>query len=103
MALSRWSSFVDVDDGRGTRRIAGDWVLELKPPADLTKALRVETLSPGAVAAAQGITVRPLSATRSTTETLVTVALEGPPGIEQLAPHHWSAPASMGAPCSAHG
>lgn len=78
-------SFVDVDDGRGTRRIAGDWVLELKPPADLTKALRVETLSPGAAAAAQGITVRPLRATRSTTETLVTVALEGPPGIEQLA------------------
>jgi hypothetical protein len=78
-------SFVDVDDGQGTRRIAGDWVLELKPPADLARALRVETLSPGDPAEAQGVTVRPLSATRSTTETLVTVALEGPPGIEQLA------------------
>lgn len=78
-------SFVDVDDGQGTRRIAGDWVLELKPPADLAGALRVETLSPGDPAEAQGVTVRPLSATRSTTETLVTVALEGPPGIEQLA------------------
>ncbi|MBE0610687.1 MAG: hypothetical protein IH609_15010 [Dehalococcoidia bacterium] len=78
-------SFVDVDDGQGTRRIAGDWVLEFKPPADLARALRVETLSPGAPAEAQGVTVRPLSSTRSTTETLVTVALEGPPGIEQLA------------------
>lgn len=96
-------SFVDVDDGRGTRRISGDWVLELKPPADLTKALRVETLSPGAAAAVQGITVQPLRATRSTTETLVTVALEGPPGSSNSRSHHWSAPASMGAPCSAHG
>lgn len=78
-------SFVDVDDGQGPRRIAGDWVLELKPPADLARALRVETLSPGAPAEARGVTVRPLSAMRSTTETLVTVALEGPPGIEQLA------------------
>jgi len=78
-------SFVDVDEGQGTRRIVGNWVLELKPPADLAKALRVEALSPGAPAVAEGVTVRPLSATRSTTETLVTVALEGPPGIEQLA------------------
>ncbi|MBI2766288.1 MAG: hypothetical protein HYX53_10310 [Chloroflexi bacterium] len=78
-------SFVDVDDGQGTRRITGEWVLELKPPADLAKALRVETLAAGAPASSEGVTVRPLSAVRSTTETLVTVALEGPPGIERLA------------------
>ncbi|MCC6958794.1 MAG: hypothetical protein IT301_03015 [Dehalococcoidia bacterium] len=78
-------SFVDVDSGAGTRRITGNWALELKTPADLAKALRVEKLSGGAAAVAQGITVRPLSATRSTTETLVTVSLEGPAGVEQLA------------------
>ena len=78
-------SFVDVDNGQGARRIAGSWALELKPPADLSQALRVETLTPGDAAEAQGVTVKPLSATRSTTETLVTVALDGPPGIEQLA------------------
>jgi hypothetical protein len=78
-------SFVDIDSGQGTRRIAGNWALELKTPANLAQALRVETLTAGKPGTAQGITVRPLSAIRSTTETLVTVALDGPPGIEQLA------------------
>lgn len=92
-------SYVDVDDGQGgRRRVTGNWVLDLKPPADLANALRLEKLSPGQPATAQGVTVRPLSATRSSTETLVTVALDGPPGIEQLALPELAGASSNGGP-----
>jgi len=71
--------------GRAAVRRQGTWSLELERPDDIASALRTEQLSGSGQDTTGGITVRAVSAVRSTTETLVTVELQGPPGIATLA------------------
>jgi hypothetical protein len=68
-------------------RVAGEWTLELAPPKDLRSALQKEDLHAAGAAADQGIALRVIGATRTTAETLVTVAVEhsnGEAGIDLL-------------------
>lgn len=81
--------FIDVTlpEG-GTRRIAGNWRLEVPTPADLAQRLQVETLVPNESKSDGGVTVRVEGAQRSASETLVTVAIGSDEVVTQLGQPH---------------
>ena len=63
------------------RRIAGQWDVAVETPRNIVELLRTEDLSPsGPPATDREATVRAIAASRSTTETVVTVGVEGSPG-----------------------
>lgn len=78
-------SSIDLSDADGApTRIQGPWVLVLKGPKD-ANALRQESLTGLLASEFGGIRVSPIRAVRSSLETLVTVSIEGPPGVGSLA------------------
>jgi hypothetical protein len=66
------------------KRITGSWTLQLDLGGPAAEVLRLDQMTPGAAIADAGVEVRPVSAVISTTETLVTLEIDGPPGINDL-------------------
>ena len=78
-------SAVDVQSLDGSsRRITGNWVLDVAVPANLPDLIRTEPLQGGVSAPAQGIEVTAIGGLRSSTETLVTVHFKSPAGLAML-------------------
>lgn len=72
------------DAVRPEQRISGPWHLHLSTPPDLAKRLWTERLTPGSGEEQRGITLSPIGAIRSATETLVTINLSGGDSISDL-------------------
>ncbi|MCC7363311.1 MAG: hypothetical protein IT303_02980 [Dehalococcoidia bacterium] len=76
---------IDVTGETGNAvRVNGRWELPFDLPTGLSDKLRTEVLRPLVVAEDRGITVRGVSAIRSTTETLVTVEIESTSAVELI-------------------
>lgn len=66
------------------RAITGNWSLTVSVPADVSQHLAAQKLAPGPSASLQGVTASVAAAVRSETETLVTVDVQGPEGVQFL-------------------
>lgn len=65
--------------------VPGEWHFRLAGPADARTALRAEMLEPtGAATRIGDVEVRAVRGLRSTSETLVTLAFEGPAGVGEI-------------------
>ena len=84
LALDIRALEVRLQDGT-SRRLPGNWTLNVTAPPNLAQELRTEPLSSATRAEASGVTIALVRAARSTTETLVTLSILGisGPGLSQ--------------------
>lgn len=78
-------STIDVMFRDGSARVLnGPWTLPVAVPADVSQLLDSQVLRAGAPASLGGVSVSIAAAVRSETETLVTVHIAGPSGVQFL-------------------